>query len=135
MSSRNDNQEGTMLKKLLAIAALLVAIPAQAQQKPTEWGWPQPYERVSDKSVQWLKDKGWWPVQVAYQAPWSGQNTINIVMDRQGLMKARGVDAAWQAFPSGPAINETIVSAKFQVGNGGNFPFTSLLDKSIPVTA
>jgi len=111
------------------------AAPAIAQQKFTDWGWPLPYERVSDKSVEWLKSKGWWPVQVAYQPPWSGQNTTNIVMDRQGLLKSRGVEAKWQGFPSGPAINETIVSAKFQVGNGGNFPFTSLLDKNIPVKA
>ena len=120
---------------LVAVLALLSAPVTHAQQKFTDWGWPLPYERVSDKSVQWLKSKGWWPIQVAYQAPWSGQNTINIVMDKQGFMKERGVEATWQAFPSGPAINETIVSAKFQVGNGGNFPFTSLLDKSIPVTA
>jgi sulfonate transport system substrate-binding protein len=119
------------------LVAMLVffAAPAIAQQKFTDWGWPLPYERVSDKSVEWLKSKGWWPVQVAYQPPWSGQNTTNIVMDRQGLLKSRGVEAKWQGFPSGPAINETIVSAKFQVGNGGNFPFTSLLDKNIPVKA
>jgi sulfonate transport system substrate-binding protein len=109
---------------MLTALLLLSAQAAQAQQKFTDWGWPLPYEKVSDKSVQWLKSKGWWPIQVAYQAPWSGQNTINIVMDKQGLMKERGIEAAWQAFPSGPAINETIVSAKFQVGNGGNFPFT-----------
>jgi len=125
-----------MFKQMLAlVAALLVAMPALAQQKFNEWGWPTPYERVSDKSVKWLQDKGWWPIQVAYQAPWSGQNTVNIVMDRQGLLKARGVETKFQAFPSGPAINETIVSARFQVGNGGNFPFTSLLDKNIPVKA
>ncbi|MEO7743210.1 MAG: ABC transporter substrate-binding protein [Usitatibacter sp.] len=125
-----------MFKQMLAaVAALLVAMPALAQQKFNEWGWPTPYERVSDKSVKWLQDKGWWPVQVAYQAPWSGQNTVNIVMDRQGLLKARGIETRFQAFPSGPAINETIVSARFQAGNGGNFPFTSLLDKSIPVKA
>src|SRR5499433_513138 len=119
----------------IAGLAALIATPSFAQTKFTDWGWPLPYEKVSDKSVQWLKSKGWWPVQVAFQAPWSGQNTTNIVMDRQGLLKARGIEAKWQAFPSGPAINETIVSAKFQVGNGGNFPFTSLLDKNIPVKA
>lgn len=126
-----------MRKQMLAaVLALLVVLPAVAQQQTfTDWGWPMPYERVSDKSVQWLKDKGWWPVQVAYQAPWSGQNTTNIVMDRQAMMKSRGVEAKWQAFASGPAINETIVAARFQVGNGGNFPFTSLLDKNVPVRA
>lgn len=125
-----------MRKQLFAAAlAMLFALPSAAQQKFNDWGWPMPYEKVSDKSVQWLKDKGWWPVQVAYQAPWSGQNTVNIVMDKQGLLKARGIETKYQAFPSGPAINETIVSARFQVGNGGNFPFTSLLDKNIPVKA
>jgi sulfonate transport system substrate-binding protein len=64
-----------------------------------------------------------------------GQNTVNIVMDRQGLLKAAASRPKFQAFPSGPAINETIVSARFQAGNGGNFPFTSLLDKNIPVKA
>ena len=124
------------MKKLLVLLLGIFSVShAAAQQKFTEWGWPQPYEQVSQKSVDWLKAKGWWPVQVAFQAPWSGQNTTNIVMDRQGLLKVRGVEAKWQAFPSGPAINETIVSAKFQVGNGGNFPFTSLLDKNIPVKA
>jgi sulfonate transport system substrate-binding protein len=123
------------MKQLFAAAlALLFALPATAQ-KFNEWGWPQPYEKVSDKSVAWLKEKGWWPVSVAYQAPWSGQNTVNIVMDKQGLLKARGIETRYQAFPSGPAINETIVSGRFQVGNGGNFPFTSLLDKNIPVKA
>ena len=33
------------------------------------------------------------------------------------------------------AINEVMVSARAQVGNGGNFPFTSLLDKKVPVKA
>jgi sulfonate transport system substrate-binding protein len=124
-----------MNRFILVLLCLAAAGPAAAQQKFNDWGWPQPYEQVSQKSVDWLKSKGWWPVQVAFQAPWSGQNTTNIVMDRQGLMKSRGIEAKWQAFPSGPAVNETIVSAKFQAGNGGNFPFTSLLDKNIPVKA
>ena len=120
---------------VLAAGALLLAMPALAQQKATDWGWPQPYEKISDKSVQWLKDKGWWPLQIAFQPPWSGQNTINIVMDKQGLLAKRGIEAKLQAFPSGPAINEVMISGRFQVGNGGNFPFTSLIDKNIPVKA
>lgn len=77
---------------VIAGLAAIVAGPSSAQPKFTDWGWPLPYEKVSDKSVHWLKSKGWWPVQVAYQAPWSGQNTINIVMDRQRLLKERGMD-------------------------------------------
>ena len=117
-----------------AVAVFALASPAAAQQA-TEWGWPQPYEKVSEKSVAWLKERGWWPMTVAFQPPWSGQNTVNIVMDRMGLMAKRGVEAKWQGFSSGPAINEVMVSARAQVGNGGNFPFTSLLDKKIPVKA
>jgi len=116
----------------LALIAFASLEPARAQSF-TDWGWPQPYEKVSDKSVTWLKQKGWWPMTVAFQPPWSGQNTVNLVMDRQQLVAKRGIEATWQAFPSGPAINEVMVSARAQVANGGNFPFTSLLDKKIPV--
>ena len=117
-----------------AIAASAPLTSANAQT-PADYGWTAPVEKVSDKSIAWLKEKGWWPITVAYQSPWSGQNTINIVMDRAGLMTKRGVEAKWQSFASGPAINEVMVSARAQVGNGGNFPFTSLLDKKVPVKA
>lgn len=40
---------------------------AQTQQKFTEWGWPLPYEKVSQKSIDWLKEKGWWPLKLSYQ--------------------------------------------------------------------
>lgn len=107
--------------------------PARAAATFTEWGWPQPYEKVSDQSIAWLKEKGWWPVKVAWQGPFSGQNTVNVVMKRLDLLAKRGIEAQFQAFNSGPEINEVITSGKFQVGNGGNFPFTSLLDKGVPV--
>lgn len=129
------NKLHRLIKGLALAIILILPYVALAQEKFTEWGWPLPYEKVSDKSIKWLKEKGWWPLQVAFQAPWSGQNTLNIVMDRQGFLAKRGVEAKWQAFPSGPAINEVIVAARFQVGNGGNFPFTSLLDKNVPVKA
>jgi sulfonate transport system substrate-binding protein len=38
-------------------------------------------------------------------------------------------------FAAGPDVNEAIAAARIQVGNGGNFPFTSLLDRGIPVRA
>ncbi len=58
-----------------------------------------------------------------------------IVMDRAGLLKQRGLETRLTAFGSGPAINEVVVSGRYQVGSGGNFPFTSLLDKKVPVKA
>src|SRR3954452_11212762 len=94
---------GVALAYLVTAAAFFGLISARSAtaQQFTEWGWPLPYERVSAESIEWLKAKDWWPIQVAYQAPWSGQNTVNIVMDRQGLLKERGVEAKWQAFDSG----------------------------------
>jgi ABC-type nitrate/sulfonate/bicarbonate transport system substrate-binding protein len=112
-----------------------VPVVAHAQQQFTDWGWPLPREQVSQKSIAWLKAKGWWPLSIAYQAPWSGQNTVNVIMDREHFLAQRGLETKTQAFDSGPAINEVMVSGRFQVGSGGNFPFSSLLDKKIPVTA
>lgn len=126
-------------RRYLLIAAALTTFVAMAgpaaAQSFTDWGWPQPYEKVSDKSIAWLKEKGWWPIGVGWQGPFSGQNTINVVMDKAGLLGKRGLEAKFQAFASGPDVNEAVASARVQVGNGGNFPFTSLLDRSVPVRA
>jgi hypothetical protein len=121
MSSANICRR-TFLTLLLGIAGLLTAASlGQAQsRKFTEWGWPQPYEKISDKSVDWLKQKGWWPLQVAFQSPWSGQNNINIVMDKEGLLAKRGIEMKLTAFGSGPAVNEVLVSGKVQVASAGN---------------
>ena len=130
-------KRATRLKILTAAAVIWLfcgVIPAAAQSF-TDWGWPQPYEKVSDKSVAWLKQKGWWPLGFGWQGPFSGQNTINVVMDKAGLLEKRGLDAKFQVFAAGPDVNEAVASARIQVGNGGNFPFTSLLDRGVPVKA
>jgi len=130
----------TWLKRV-AFVALTIAVllpiagePARSEEA-TEWGWPLPYERISDTSVAWLKDKDWWPLSVAWQAPFSGQNAVNVVMAKQDLLTKRGIQSKFQGFASGPDVNEAIASERFQVGNGGNFPFTSLLDRGVPVKA
>ena len=120
---------------MAAAFALWCGMAPAAGQSFTDWGWPQPYARVSDKSIAWLKQKGWWPLAVGWQGPFSGQNTINVVMDKAGLLEKRGLDAKFQVFAAGPDVNEAIAAARIQVGNGGNFPFTSLLDRGIPVRA
>jgi ABC-type nitrate/sulfonate/bicarbonate transport system substrate-binding protein len=125
----------SLLAGLFGFTGLLVAAGNAHAQSSTfaAWGWPQPYERVSDRSIEWLKQKGWWPLQVAFQPPWSGQNNINIVMDKEGLLAKRGIEMKLTGFGSGPATNEVLVSGKVQVASAGNFPTTSLLDKQIPV--
>lgn len=119
----------------ISVNLLSTAFTVNAQEvKFNEYGWPTNQDKkISESSIKWLKDKGWWPLQIAYQAPWSGQNTPNIIMDKKGLLLKRGIEAKFQSFASGPAINEVMISGRFQFGNGGNFPFTSLIDKNIPV--
>ena len=132
-----QKQSRTRLRILAVaiLAALLSGIVPASAQSFTDWGWPQPYERVSQKSVDWLKQKGWWPIGVGWQGPFSGQNTINVVMDKAGLLEQRGIEAKFHVFAAGPDVNEAVASARVQVGNGGNFPFTSLLDRGVPVKA
>jgi len=132
-----QKQSRTKLRILAVaiLAALLSGIVPASAQSFTDWGWPQPYERVSQKSVDWLKQKGWWPIGVGWQGPFSGQNTINVVMDKTGLLEQRGIEAKFHVFAAGPDVNEAVASARVQVGNGGNFPFTSLLDRGVPVKA
>jgi len=106
---------------------------AQAQQQFSEWGWPLPYEKVSDQSVTYLKEKGWWPIKWAYQPPWMAEATIPWIVKKLDLAKKRGLEVEIVGLLSGPDINEGLASGKFPVGNGGNFPVTSLLDKKVKV--
>ncbi|WP_295449082.1 ABC transporter substrate-binding protein, partial [uncultured Thiodictyon sp.] len=119
---------GTLLAMPVSFAA-----PAAGAGAFTAWGWPQPYEQGSEKSIAWLKEKGWWPLTVAWQPPFSGQNASLAVINGQGLLAKRGLEARFEAFNSGPDINEAVTSGRAQVGNGGNFPLTTLIDKRVPI--
>src|SRR5512144_1267783 len=59
---------------------------AVAADNFTEWGWPQPYAQVSAKSVEWLKGKGWWPLQVAWNPLWSDGNVVLFVIQHYKLL-------------------------------------------------
>ncbi|MEW6529796.1 MAG: ABC transporter substrate-binding protein [Thermodesulfobacteriota bacterium] len=117
---------------ILAAQVMPVTL-AQAQQQFTDWGWPIPYEKVSDKSVSYLKEKGWWPIKWAYQPPWMAEATIPWIIKKLDLAKKRGLEVEIVGLLSGPDINEGLASGKFAIGNGGNFPVTSLLDKKVKV--
>lgn len=127
---------------LIAVLVSIVMIPlvsglpsslAQSKQPFTEWGWPQPYEKVSEKSIKYLKEKGWWPVKWAYQPPWMAEATIPWIIKKMELGKKRGLEVEIVGLLSGPDINEGLASGKFPVGNGGDFPVTSLIDKKVRV--
>lgn len=130
----------TRPRAIAALVATMFAAMANYQAAATEkqftdWGWPLPYEKISDKSVAWLQQKGWWPLVFGWQGPFSGQNTINVVLSKTDLLKQRGLETKFQAFAAGPDVNEAVAAGRVQVGNGGNFPFTSLIDHGIPVKA
>lgn len=130
-----------MSLKLRSLAAALLALtmmsldaPVSAQKQDfTQWGWPTPYTSVSPRSIEWLKKKSWWPLTVAWQGPFSGENAINVVMDKQQFLQKRRLDATFQEFGNGPAVNESIIAGRAQIGSGGNFPFTTLIDRRVPV--
>lgn len=123
---------------VLMLVLGLVWTPAPATQHPnpkeiTEWGWPQPYEKVSQKSVDWLKAKGWWPLRWGYQPPWMVEGTVPLVIHELGFDKKRGLDIEFVPFLAGPPLNEAMIAGKLQLGNGGDFPVTSLIIRKAPV--
>ena len=103
----------THLARIAALLSILAfSSPGQLAQESqfTQWGWPQPYEKVSARSVNWLKEKGWWPLSFGWQAPFSGQNTINVVLSKTQFLADRGIESRFQAFASGPEVNEAVAA-------------------------
>lgn len=79
-----------ILTLVLILAFVVVpSLVAQPKQQFTEWGWPLPYEKVSEKSINYLKEKGWWPLKYAYQPPWMAQATVPWIIKKLGLEKER----------------------------------------------
>jgi ABC-type nitrate/sulfonate/bicarbonate transport system substrate-binding protein len=95
----------------------------------TQWGWPQPYQLISDTSIKWLKEKGWWPLAIGNQPAFTGLPAAV----GKGFFTARGLEVLVNAFLSGPAINEATVAGRVQAGLEGNFPYTTLLSREFPV--
>lgn len=126
----------TVLSGFAASAFLAISgRPGFGAATATEWGWPQPYEQVSEKSIAWLKNKGWWPLSLGYQPPWTGHNALNIVTDRLQLLQKRGIEAKFVAFDAGPPLIEAFTAGRIQVGGSGNFPYLSLVDRRVPARA
>ena len=118
---------------LLTLAAAIgAASGARAEAGATDWGWPQPYQQVSEKSKAWLKEQGFWPLGIGFQPPWTGHNALNVVVDRLDLLGKRGIEAKFTSFNSGPDLIEAFTARRIQFGGAGNFPYHSLLDRKVP---
>ena len=117
----------------VAVAAGLPE-PAAAQSGSNAWGWPQPYQKVSDKSVAWLK-VGLVAARPGLAAAVVGAKRRDGGDGQTGLPRAaRAGVKTHPAFTSGPALNEVFISTRIQVGVGGNFPLNSLVDKQDPAS-
>jgi len=117
----------------LFLCVCLSSTTVAADPKWTEWGWPLPYEKVSDKSVQWLKSKGWWPLQYGYSSTWVGQFTAPMLIHANKLAESRGLAIEMRPFLAGPPQNEGLMSGALQVANGGELPITTLVSRKAPV--
>lgn len=122
-------------KKCLPLLIVMVAFVFTCstsfaeQKKFTEWGWPLPYEKVSQKSIDWLKAKGWWPIPFGVQPEYFPVP----VMKLKGFLKERGIEENWMRFFSGPETNEAAVAGQVITAASGNFPYTSLLSRDMPI--
>jgi ABC-type nitrate/sulfonate/bicarbonate transport system substrate-binding protein len=120
------------LRAALLISVLMVP-PLATAQVTTPWGWPQPYEQISPKSVEWLKAKDWWPLTVAWQPSFAGQNASIVAMTANSFLVKRGLENKLEPMASGGIVNKAVVEGKAQVGSGGNFPLTLLVDQQAPI--
>lgn len=123
-----------LLTMFTVTAALLLSGVADAQrQQTTAWGWPQPYTQVSPASVDYLKANKWWPVTIAWQPAFSGQNATVVTLLRNELLKKRGIETKSAEFAAGVLVNKAVTSGEAQIGAGGNFPLTTLIANNAPI--
>lgn len=101
----------------------------------TEWGWPQPYERISARSVEWLKSKGWWPLQVAWNPLWSDGNVVLFTMQHYKLLEKRGIEVEYPPFLAAAFMNEVFVPGKIQVVQAGSLGLLRIIDLKVPAAA
>jgi ABC-type nitrate/sulfonate/bicarbonate transport system substrate-binding protein len=120
-------------KYLLCAMVLLASGLSFAQPASTAWGWPQPYEKVSPQSIDLLKSKGWWPLTIAWQPSFSGQNATVVAMVQNDLLAKRGIEVKLEPKAAGGLVNKAVVEGSAQMGAGGNFPLTLLVDQAAPI--
>lgn len=114
---------------------LLLPPSAQAAAGFTEWGWPMPYPQISAKSVEWLKSKGWWPLQVAWNPLWSDGNLVLHVMQNQKLLEKRGIEVQYSPFLAASLMNEVYMPGRVQVAQAGSLGLLQVIDRKVPSLA
>lgn len=138
-----DATRRDFLKDGLAVACAAglglsgVSLPSAHAQSPafTEWGWPTPYRKVSQKSVDWLKSKGWWPLKIAWNPHWSDGNVVVYVMKLKKFMEARGIEVEYPTFYAAGFMNEVYIPGQIQIAQAGSLGLLRIIDLKIPTAA
>jgi ABC-type nitrate/sulfonate/bicarbonate transport system substrate-binding protein len=118
---------------VFALGLCLASLTAAAADATPTGAWPQPYTKVSAKSIEWLKAKQWWPLTIAWQPAFAGQNATMFTMASNDLLGRRGVQTKFDPVANGGLVNKAIVAGTAQVGSAGNFPLTTLVDAGAPI--
>jgi ABC-type nitrate/sulfonate/bicarbonate transport system substrate-binding protein len=109
--------------------------PAAPASAPASTPASAPPASISPESVAFLKEKGWWPLQIGYFADVPGFSAHWAVMCADRLLQARGIEANCQSFNSGPPILEAFLSGQTQLTHYGDFPFWNTVDKGVGAVA
>src|SRR5262245_41856982 len=150
MSESNDDQHSgnprnrarrRFVEQAIALAGAAGFAPALLAPRDayaadfTDWGCPLPYKQVSERSVAWLKSKGWWPLQVGWNPLWSDGNVILFAMQHYKLLQQRGIEAEYPAFLAASNFNEVYAPARIQVAQAGSLGLLRVIDLKIPTAA
>lgn len=139
-TARNSRRE--FLCQSLAVAGALgfgsqLILPgrAEAATAKTDWGWPTPYDKVSPRSIDWLKSKGWWPLQVAWNPMWSDGNVVLFIMQHYKLLEKRGLEIQYPSLLTAGLMNEVFIPGKIQIAQAGSLGLLRVIDLKIPTAA
>lgn len=134
-SRREFLGHGAAIAGMAGLAPGLLTTSSAEAANFTEWGWPQPYQQISAKSVEWMKSKGWWPFQVAWNPLWSDGNVVLFTMRQYKLLEKRGIDVNFQPFLIAGHMNEVFVPGKIQVAQAGSLGLLRIIDLKVPTAA
>jgi sulfonate transport system substrate-binding protein len=126
------------LLKLSGATAAFLAAPSFAIAQSgqfTDWGWPQPYDKVAQKSLDWLNQQGWLPLSIGFFADLPGYAGAYAVMRDLDLLGKRGLPVKYTSFLSGPPILEAFIGGQTQATGYGDLPFWTTVARGNPAVA
>lgn len=91
--------------------------------------------KVSAKSVDWLKSKGWWPLQVHINPTWSDGNMVLAVMKEAKLLEKRGIETNYQSFTAASYVNAAYIPGHLQVAQAGELGLYAVMGLKVPTVA